>query len=85
MIETIILSISAFFIGILVGASLMYPFGRIKSIKLKDGKSIHMWKGFVDQSTVFVSIFDENSLQGDTVVYNDKGNIIQVIKNVEEG
>ncbi len=90
MIEAIILSTFAFISGILVGAfvTLSTLGDRIKKIKLDSGAEIHVWKGFVDPSKVFVAVrtgeYGDN-LDGDGVVFDKKGNIIFVESHVEAG
>ena len=87
MIEAIILSMTTFLIGSLVGAFLTTDYmsrKRVISLKLDCGKEIHMWKGFVDPTKVFVAAdTDENNdfIDGDGVVFDANGNIIIVNKN----
>ena len=88
MIEAIILSTFAFIIGSLVGAfvTLSKLSDPIKKIKLNNGIEICMWKGFVDPSKVFVAVSTDKYgeyLDGDGVVFDNEGNIIQVESHVK--
>lgn len=86
MIEAIILSMSAFILGGIVGAFtvLNRKLGHVKQVKLNNGKSIYMWKGFVDPTKVYITVDTDNEedvlFDGDLVVFNDEGHIIHVEK-----
>ena len=89
MLNTIILSIAFFLVGMLVGMWMWNSIGdeRVKKIKLDDGSEIHMWKGFTDQNNIFVCHnTDENGnyIDGDKVLFDKNGSVNFIIKNVEE-
>jgi hypothetical protein len=90
MIEAIILSTLSFIIGGLVGAlsakSLLDS--DIKRIVLNSGKRLYMWKGFVDPTLTFVACETGKNgehIDGDGVVFDEKGNIILVETHDNKG
>ena len=87
MIEAIILSVFAFAAGTLVGAYIgsppKSPTNSVLKMNLDNGKEIHMWKGFVDPSNVYVAVNTNEKggfFDGDGVVFNKEGHIIIVDK-----
>lgn len=52
---------------------------RVKTIELDDGSEIGMWRGFVDPSYIHVC----HGKDGDGVMFDSKGNITDIFKNVK--
>jgi hypothetical protein len=72
----------------LIGCSVGSNSNRVNIVRLSNGGKIHMWKGFVDPTLTFVACETGKNgehIDGDGVVFDEKGNIILVETHDNKG